>query len=69
FAEPLTLGGTMDCVSTRQYSTLTLYLYEKAFINNKWGYAAAVGILITFIVLIVSGINFMITRRLASEEQ
>ena len=69
FAEPLTLGGTMDGGSTRQFSTLTLYLYEQAFINNKWGYAAAVGILITFIVLIVSGINFMITRRLASEEQ
>ncbi|MEY4067093.1 MAG: hypothetical protein RIQ44_305 [Actinomycetota bacterium] len=68
FAEPLTLGGSMDGGSSRQFSTLTLFLYEQAFVNNKWGYAAAVGILITVIVLIVSLINFFITRRLAGED-
>jgi cellobiose transport system permease protein len=69
FAEPLVLSGSYDGGSTRQFSTLTMFLFEQAFVNNKWGYAAAVGILITVIVLIVSGINFLITRRLASEEQ
>jgi cellobiose transport system permease protein len=67
FAEPLTLGGSMDGGSSRQFSTLTLFLYEQAFVNNKWGYAAAVGILITVIVLIVSLINFFITKKLAGE--
>lgn len=69
FAEPLTLGGTFDGGSSRQFSTLTLFLYEQAFVNGKWGYAAAIGILITVIVAIVSFINFIITRRLASEEK
>lgn len=67
FAEPLTLGGYTGGDS-RQFSTLTLFLYEQAFQNYRWGYAAAVGIMITIIVLIISGINFLITRRIASEE-
>lgn len=68
FAEPLTLGGGLSGGSSRQFSTLTLFLYEQAFASYQWGYAAAVGILITVIVLIVSVINFVITRRLASED-
>ncbi len=68
FAEPLILGGNMSGGDSRQFSTLTLFLYEQAFVNNRWGYAAAIGILITVIVLIVSGINFLITRRIASED-
>ena len=67
FAEPLTLGGYSGGDS-RQFSTLTLFLYEQAFQNGRWGYAAAVGIMITLIVLIISGINFLITRRISSEE-
>ena len=67
FAEPLTLGGATGG-SSRQFQTLTLYLYEQAFVNVNWGYGAAIGIAITVIVLIVSFINFMITRRLANED-
>lgn len=67
FAEPLTLGGYTGGDS-RQFSTLTLFLYEQAFQNYRWGYAAAVGIMITLIVLIISGINYLITRRISSEE-
>ena len=67
FAEPLTLGGYSGGDS-RQFSTLTLFLYEQAFQNGRWGYAAAVGIMITLIVLVISGINFLITRRISSEE-
>ncbi|MEN9603322.1 MAG: hypothetical protein RL545_11 [Actinomycetota bacterium] len=69
FAEPLTLGGGFSGGSSRQFSTLTLFLYEQAFASYQWGYAAAVGILITVIVLIVSVINFMITRRLADDRE
>jgi ABC-type sugar transport system permease subunit len=35
----------------------------------KWGYAAAIGIMITLIVAIVSVINFYITRKLAGEKK
>jgi cellobiose transport system permease protein len=67
FAEPqqLDAGGG----STKQFLTLTLFLYNQAFVNNKYGYAAAIGIAITIIVLIISVINFFLTRRLSGEEQ
>ena len=68
FAEPLTYGGSYIGGSSRQFSTLTLYLFEKAFLDYRWGYAAAVGIFITFIVLIISAINFWLTRRIANED-
>jgi ABC-type sugar transport system permease subunit len=35
---------------------------------TAYGYAAAVGIGITIIVLIISAINFALTRRIASED-
>jgi len=68
FAEPLTLGGNMSGGDSRQFSTLTLFLYEQAFVNNRWGYAAAIGIFITIIVVIISAINFAITRVISSED-
>jgi cellobiose transport system permease protein len=65
FAEPQQLNA--EGGSTKQFLTLTLFLYNQAFLNNKYGYAAAIGIAITIIVLIISAINFVITRRLAGE--
>jgi cellobiose transport system permease protein len=67
FAEPLILGGSYNGGDSGQFSTLTLFLFDQAFVAYRWGYAAAVGILITFIVAIVSFINFVITRRLAGD--
>ena len=69
FAEPLTFSGTMDGGSSRQLSTMTMFLFEQTFINGKWGYGAAIGIAITVIVLIISVINFIVTRRVASEDK
>jgi cellobiose transport system permease protein len=65
FAEPQQLAA--DGGSTKQFLTLTLFLYNQAFLNNKYGYAAAIGIAITVIVLIISAINFVITRRISGE--
>jgi cellobiose transport system permease protein len=67
FAEPLTLGGDFSGGDSRQFSTLTLFLFEQAFVNYKFGYAAAIGIAITVIVAIISAVNFAITRRIASD--
>jgi len=67
FAEPLILGGSYNGGDSGQFSTLTLFLFDQAFVAYKWGYAAAVGIMITVIVAIVSLINFVITRRLAGD--
>ena len=65
FAEPQQLGA--DGGSSKQFLTLTLFLYNQAFLNNKYGYAAAIGIAITVIVLIISTINFFITRKISGE--
>lgn len=65
FAEPQQLNA--EGGSTKQFLTLTLFLYNQAFLNNKYGYAAAIGIAITVIVLIISAVNFVITRRIAGE--
>ena len=69
FAEPLILGGSFNGGDSGQFSTLTLFLFEQAFVAYKWGYAAAIGIMITVIVAIVSVINFFITRKLAGESK
>ena len=69
YAEPLTLSGTTDGGSSRQLSTMTMFLFEQTFINGKWGYGAAIGIAITVIVLIISVINFFVTRAVASEDK
>jgi cellobiose transport system permease protein len=65
FAEPQQLAA--DGGSSKQFLTLTLFLYNQAFLNNKYGYAAAIGIAITFIVLIISAVNFFITRKISGE--
>jgi cellobiose transport system permease protein len=65
FAEPQQIGA--DGGSSKQFLTLTLFLYNQAFLNNKYGYAAAIGIAITVIVLIISTINFFITRKMSGE--
>jgi cellobiose transport system permease protein len=69
YAEPLTLSGTSDGGSSRQLSTMTMFLFEQTFINGKWGYGAAIGIAITVIVLIISVLNFFVTRAVASEDK
>lgn len=68
FAEPLTLGGSTSGGTEKQFSTLTLFLYDRAFVGGDWGYGAAIGIMITFIVLIISGINYLLTNRLGRSE-
>jgi cellobiose transport system permease protein len=65
FAEPQQLAS--DGGSSKQFLTLTLFLYNQAFVNNKYGYAAAIGIFITFIVLIISAVNFVITRKISND--
>lgn len=65
FAEPQQISANGG--SSKQFLTLTLFLYNQAFVNNKYGYAAAIGIIITFLVLIISAINFFISRKISSE--
>ncbi|MBU6347784.1 MAG: sugar ABC transporter permease [Actinomycetales bacterium] len=69
FAEPLTFGGGQTTGgSSGQFNTVTLYLFRYAKDLFNYGYASAIGIGITFIVLIITALNFLITRRIASED-
>lgn len=68
FAEPLTFIGSSLGGSHSQLLTLTMYLFYYVNEAGSYGYAAAIGIGITFIVVIFSGLNFILTRRIASED-
>lgn len=67
FAEPLFLGSSFSGGDAGQFKTLTLYLFDRAFVGGQWGYAAAIGIMITVVVIFVSIINFFLTKRISSD--
>ncbi|MEV1172803.1 sugar ABC transporter permease [Nonomuraea sp. NPDC049784] len=71
-AEPLLFGqssGGGGGIATggpdRQFQTLALFVYEQGFANSTFdfGYASAASWLMFLAVVIVAGINFLITRR------
>ncbi|MCP2324651.1 cellobiose transport system permease protein [Hamadaea flava] len=69
YAEPLLftggasafLGGTL-----RQSQTVTMYLMEQFYNKFEYGDMAAVAWLLFFLILIFSGVNYLITARLES---
>ncbi|WP_188190551.1 carbohydrate ABC transporter permease [Nonomuraea sp. SYSU D8015] len=70
-AEPLLFGASMSggaAGSTggpdRQYQTLALFVYEQGFGKFDFGYASAASWLMFLAVVLVAGINFLITRRM-----
>ncbi len=70
FAEPLILGGvSYSGGDSRQYSTLSLFLFEQAFSEFRFGYAAAIGVVSLLIIAGFSFLNSAITRRLAQGEE
>ena len=66
--EPLKQGATGG--SARQYQTVVMYLYEKAFGSTQFdfGYAAAIGWALFLIIALFSLVNFLIVRRIRSAE-
>ena len=59
------LGG-----SARQYQTISMYLYEKAFGSSqfKFGYAAAIAWSLFLIIALISLVNYLLIRRIKSAE-
>ncbi len=53
----MTQGGPLD--STK---TLVFYIYESAFSEFEMGYAAAIGVMLFLITLVLSAINLRLTR-------
>ena len=64
--EPLHYGAKGG--SDRQYQTVAMYLYEKAFAGGqfKFGYASAIAWCLFLLIAVVSLINFLIVRRIRS---
>jgi len=56
--------------SARQYQTVALYLYEKAFGSAQFnfGYAAAIAWCLFLLIALISLVNFLIVRRIRSAE-
>lgn len=52
----------------RQYQTVVMLLFQEAFKNLKFGYAAAMAWGLFVIILIIALMNFLLTRRIASSE-
>ena len=67
FDEPRMFDQLGQGGADRQWMTVTMYLYELGWGNQKsFGRAAAVAWILFLIILIIGMINFSITRRIAS---
>jgi cellobiose transport system permease protein len=64
-AEPLLFGGgAISGGSDRQFQTLSLYLYEVGFNRWEFGYASAAAWVMFALILVIAGVNYLITSRL-----
>jgi cellobiose transport system permease protein len=70
FAEPLLFaqGPNITGGPARQFSTLTLFMYEQSFRSFKLGYGAAVAWLLFLVIVVAALVNLTITRRIRSAE-
>jgi len=66
--EPLHYGGVGG--SARQYQTVVMYMYEKAFGSSqfKFGYASAIGWCLFLLIVLISLVNLVIVRRIRSAD-
>ena len=66
--EPLKQGATGG--SARQYQTVVMYLYEKAFAGTQFnfGYAAAIGWALFLLIAVFALVNLLVVSRIRSAE-
>jgi len=72
FAEPLLFDSSPASVTggaSREFQTVTLYLYEQGFRNLKFGYASAIAWALFVVIVIASGVNYALTRRIRSTDR
>jgi cellobiose transport system permease protein len=66
FTEPLIFGQGSFAISggsLRQFQTVSMYMFEKAFRDFDYGYGSAVAWMIFLLITLLGVINFLITRR------
>jgi cellobiose transport system permease protein len=69
FTEPLLFNSGANAITggtTRQFQTLTMYLYEKAFTGQQFGYASTIAWVMFLVIAMVGLANAMLLRRLRS---
>lgn len=66
FTEPLIFGQGTFAISggsLRQFQTLSMFMFEKAFRDFDYGYGSAVAWMIFLLITVLALVNFLITRR------
>jgi cellobiose transport system permease protein len=66
FTEPLIFGQGGFAISggsLRQFQTVSMYMFEKAFRDFDYGYGAAVAWMIFILIILLTLINFLLTRK------
>ncbi|GAA3924423.1 sugar ABC transporter permease [Actinomadura viridis] len=67
FTEPVLFGvGTtnrMDGGAVHQFQTITMYMYDNAFTNDRYGYGATVAWALFLMIIVFSLVNFLFVRR------
>lgn len=66
FTEPLIFGQggySISGGSLRQFQTVAMYMFEKAFRDFDYGYGAAVAWMIFLMITVVAAVNFLVSRR------
>ncbi|MFI9009338.1 carbohydrate ABC transporter permease [Actinosynnema sp. NPDC053489] len=68
FTEPKLFApsGSSSGGATNQYQTVVLYMYQSGFQSFDLGYASAMAWVLFIVIIAIAGINFLLTRRLAS---
>jgi cellobiose transport system permease protein len=67
FTEPKlfdAMPGSNNGGSTNQFQTVTLYMYQSGFENFSLGYASAIAWVLFLLIIVIAGVNFLVTRRL-----
>lgn len=66
FDEPRLFDGAGKGGADRQWQTVTMYLYELAWGQRNFGRASAVAWVLFVIIILVSAVNYLLTRRISS---
>jgi cellobiose transport system permease protein len=67
FTEPLLFNSGANAISggnTHQFQTLLMYVYEKAFVGQEFGYASTIAWVMVVVIAVVAGINALMLRRI-----
>ena len=67
FTRPQMIGGGQGAGPNNDGLTIVFYIYRRAFVyNNQMGEAAAAALILAIFILIITGINFVVSKKWVS---